>query len=224
MRRELRYLCVVSASALLFFGLAPDTTSGLGPSDSLAQGKSGDSPGRGGSSPGNSGSSSGKSGSSPGHSSSTPGLGGSIPSALQANNGKNSSSGPHQLAEDLGFSSMGEFSSWLKSWRSAYRNGAGYAATEGNLHSLPGRQYAYGVAYFELQNVIGACTAAVCDPDDPLFDDQDALAADVVAAATTADAAFMATLPGNPTTYDPDLREDIDALLVQLSGANAGLF
>ena len=224
MRREFRYLCLVGASTLLFFGLAPDSVSGFGPANSLAQGKSGQSPGHGGSNPGNSASSSGKNGNSPG-------ISGSTPSALQ--------SGPHQLAEDLGMT-MGEFSSWIKSWRSAYRNVAAYEATEGNLNSLPGRQYAYGEAYFELQtaqsNYDAALTACNNDTSCATFDTN--LAASLVEAqtaltnattalgiaVTAADSAFSATLPSNQTSYDPALREDIDALIVQLSGAYAGLF
>lgn len=255
MRRHLQYLCLVCASALLFFGPATESFTGLGLSDSLAQGNSENSPGHSGDGPGNSGNS-------PGHN-------GGTPSASTAN-GINSTSGPHALyasvKDDYGFKNFGEFSSYIKSWRSAWRNPQAYDATMGNLNSLPGRQYAYADAFVARQAALQAFTEAYPSVDPStlptLSDYNEALLAlgsynaqevfdsgnppELVNAANTvltyeqynpewdayqqavasADTAFLATLPGNPTVIDPDLRDLVDQIVVQinLAGADAGLY
>jgi hypothetical protein len=245
MRREFRYLCVVGASALLFFGFAPNSLTGLGPSDSLAQG--------------NSGGSHGKSGDSPGHTDGGPGNSGSTPSASNSN--KSNSSIVHQLAADSNMS-MGELSRVLKSWRSIGRANPAYEANVGNLNSLPGRQLAYAGAnqgaqdalsnFNQLVTLFGASyttdspptldeynaaltALAGADAQTVVQDLTNAYTAEQYSAAETvviyeawdayqtaesgAEAAFMATLPGNQNgaVYDENtygsLRTQVNELI-----------
>lgn len=262
MHYGIRHLCLVAGSALLFAGLAIGGPIGFDPPSAFAAEK-GKSESRGNKDKdGNSG----KSASSRGHS-------GSGPSSSLASRGRNATSGPHALyesvKEEYGFRNFGEFSSYIKSWRSAWRDPQAYEATMGNLDSLPGRQYAYADAFIARQTALQAFTAVAPADLDPnslptLSEYNDALAVlgtldaqtvvdapvdtytpEEVEAATTvlqyeeyaewdtyqqavavADAAFLATLPGNPTVVDPDLRDLVDEVVVQvgLAGADAGLF